>query len=193
MLQYRLPPGEGHSSMQCVHMHDKILGPIIKVVEKYSMSFSQAKIGFHLHTKIFNHSIINSKYRIVCKKRPGSMQFFKTVVFTVCLRRVMSPIHNGLPHSTVLHCCFDAVRVPSCVFLEDVNVCQSWSTRSLVSMFWCPENHVWHKLLTSEAVSGKPSPSFSYILLIFGRLSYSSAFVMCCFQWTFWTVLSMCV
>ena len=57
------------------------------------------------------------------------------------LRRVVSPIHSGLPHSTVLHCCLDAVGVPSCVFLEDVNVCQSWSTRFLVSMFWCPENH----------------------------------------------------
>ena len=116
------------------------------------------------------------------------------VLLLTSLRRVVSPINDGLPHSTVLHSYFDAFRVPFCVLFEDVYVRQGWSTRFLVFMFWCPEDPLGKSLETGASLL-KQCPTNLVLLnrilwLIFGRLP---SFVVCCFQLTSMTVFSMCV
>ena len=52
-----------------------------------------------------------------------------------CLNYVVFPIHDSLPYSMVLNCCFDADRVYSCVLLKNINILQGRSTSFLFPCF----------------------------------------------------------
>ena len=65
------------------------------------------------------------------------------------------PVHDGLPHSKVLHCCLVAANVHFSVLLE----VRAGLPHLLIPMLQWLKNHLWNNLLTSDALSGKPIPS----------------------------------
>ena len=87
------------------------------------------------------------------------------------------------------------VSDPQCPFTPHGPALLFWyfqsPSRFLVSMIWCPKNYFRSRLLMSEAVSLKTSPPFSYLFADFGRLPYGSSIVICCFQLSLRTVLSI--